>query len=79
MIAEGSLLKTISSLTEEGEGGDGSAGAVQGQPVGVATASAGVASLPGRVGNRQVIKRKRNPESVKRLTMKFPDPRKDEE
>jgi len=79
MVTEGSLLKTISSLTEEGEGGDVGADTQQGHPVSVATTSANVASLPVRVGNRQIIKRKRNPESVKRLTMKFPDPRKDQE
>ena len=74
MVTEGSLLKSISTLTEEGEvGGD-----FQGQPVSgvsAATTSADIATLPTGVGNKQVVKRKRNPEAVKRLTMKFPDPR----
>ena len=69
---------TIVALAEEDEPGAD----LNGQPVGAtttATSAAAVASQPQRVGNRVVVKRKRNPEVVKKLTMKFPDPRKTDE
>jgi len=75
MVTEG-LLKTINTLAEDGEGGGGD---FQGQPVSspaaTATTSADIATLPTGIGAKQVIKRKRNPAAVKKLTLKFPDPR----
>lgn len=78
MVAEGNLLKSIALAEDEGESG----GDFAGEPVNAittATTAAAVAPQPNRVGNRQVVKRKRNPEVVKKLTMKFPDPRKTDE
>lgn len=74
MVTEG-LLKSIA------EEADAPAGDAYSQPVAAtvnATTAAAVASQPTRVGARTIVKRKRNPEVVKRLTMKFPDPRNDE-
>jgi hypothetical protein len=75
MVTE-NLLKTIVALAEEGEEGGG--GVPEGQPVSVsvATTSAAVSSVPMPLTNR-IVKRKRNPDVVKRFTMKFHDPRKD--
>jgi hypothetical protein len=75
MVTESKLLKSISALAED-EGGEG----VYTQPVSVAgTTSAAIAPVQSRVAREAtIIKRKRNP-SVKRLTMKFPDPRKENE
>jgi hypothetical protein len=75
MVTE-NLLKTIVALAEEGEEGGGDV--PEGQPVNVsiATTSAAVSSVPMPLTNR-IVKRKRNPDVVKRFTMKFHDPRKD--
>lgn len=74
-ITEG-LLREISAITEEGEGGGeafaGSAVAAQ-----ASTSAGAISSLPVKIGDmrRRIEKRKRAPE-VKGLTTKFPDPRK---
>lgn len=77
MVQEGKLLKAITSLAEDGEPG----GDFVGQSVATtvtATQANAVASNPMRIGGAHaIIRRKRNPETVKRLTMKFPDPRKE--
>ena len=77
MMVEQSILKTVAALAED----EGSAQALDAysQPVStVNTSASSVASVPQRVGNRIVVKRKRNKEVVQRLTMKFPDTRKSE-
>ena len=76
MVSEQKLLKTVATLAED-EGGEAASSAdTYTEPV--STKSTDIASQPQRVGNRVVVKRKRNPEVVKRLTMKFPDTRKTE-
>lgn len=76
MVIEGSLLKSVTSISEE-DGGN----SVEGTPVTAvaSTTSADIEALPKLVGNKQIIRRKRNPEVVKKLLMKFPDPNKDTE
>ena len=74
MIAE-SLLKGISALSED-DAADAAPSEITGTPVstGVATTSNAVAARPERLGQGHIIRRKRNL-TVKKLTMKFPDPR----
>lgn len=78
-MLEGKLLKSVIALAEE-EGGEGGTDTYN-QPVAAtttATQAAAVAARPTGVGNRVIVKRKRNPETVKRLTMKFPKPKENE-
>jgi hypothetical protein len=81
-MVEAKLLKSITALAEEGEGGGapggmGAGGAeMVGSPVSGATTASAIASLPVRIGmNRRVEKRTRNPE-VATMLKKFKDPRK---
>ncbi len=71
MVIEASLLKSVVSLVED----DAKASSDPNQ-FAAATTSADISSAPHKIGNRVVIKRKRNPEVVKALAMKFPDTRK---
>lgn len=76
MVAE-NLFRSITRLTEEGEGGDAGAG---GQATSVATTASAVATTPVRIGamRTRTELRTRNPE-VKNLMKKFKDPRKQRE
>jgi hypothetical protein len=80
MVAEGSLLKSITQLAEDGEAATvGAAFPTVGQPVvATATNSADIAPVEKRIGDnneRLIIRRKRNTNLAK-LTRKFKDPRK---
>jgi len=85
MVSE-NLLSEISKLVEDGDAaGSGDTAGGEGayaNPVNTtttATTAAAIAPLPQRIGNKQIIRRQRNPQAVKKFTMKFPDTRKKED
>jgi hypothetical protein len=71
-MVEGKLLQTIARLIE-----DDAPGELVGQPV--ATTAAAIAPIPTRLGQGHVTLRRRNPKAVAKLTLKFPDTRKNQE
>ncbi len=75
MVVESNLLKSVVAITEN----DGDASqevSNSSNEFSVATTSSSVSSVPHKIGNRVIVKRKRNPEVVNVLKMKFPDTRK---
>lgn len=77
MIKEQKLLSIINTLSEDEN--TGSVDVVDSGTDKPITAAANVAALPTRLGVKRVItRRRRNPEAVQRLTLKFPDPRKEQ-